>query len=300
MKAVLSNVGVLLGAFAFILSIAFLGPRLTPRGSADSPDEPASTVVTTTAAPADVDGGQAAHPVEAPFAEARLELVGVAHGDTLNVRDTPDGTIIGQLKFSQTSTHAYELSLHAPGDPANLGPAIIELKRDGVVALGSSRRPVSTVWHKVTLGGIEGWVSDHYVGQSAQTGAPDDLSRRLAVAIGTLRAVSSVADLNERATDALSQIDPERRVTMVGAEWGGPEQSVTFDVIAWVAAIDDDPDDYRRPVRGHRVVVSLRAHGDWKRLGAVEPGAPYTIERVTVYPICAATAEVALNGSCIA
>ena len=215
----------------------------------------------------------------APSVGAALYVVGVPHGDVLNVRHLPAGDIVGTL------------------DPVSLAggraPYVIVRDADGetlaepymstaVTATGLARQLPTTVWYQHEAAGVTGWSSAAYL---AQFGTTDDVTGRVLAALGETVTDETMDGLARRVVDVITAEDPPSRVVVTaGAVVDEGVGAIGVDLIGL-------PDD---SLLGYRLVVSAAAAGDW--MAEDDPG-PYTLTHVGLTAMC--RRGVSEEGLCI-
>jgi len=132
----------------------------------------------------------------------RLIVVGVAHDDTLNVREGP-GT-----------DYAVMTSL-APTEPK-------------VVATGEARLLDRSLWYGLDVDSGQGWANASFL---AFEGGVDDVTSQVVASIGERPQAETMVDLGMIVAEDRSSSDVDSDVVMVVAPTVGDLGEVTFDVI---------------------------------------------------------------------
>ena len=132
---------------------------------------------------------------------AVLGVVGVAHDDVLNVRESPGMT----------------------GIVAALAPTA-----DGVVSEGEGRLLPSSIWWKVTADGATGWVNARYL---AYLGPAGDLTYAVVGDHGVYPTGATMEGLGLTVAEMLASDDPPSTIVMSVAPTVGDLGEVTYDVI---------------------------------------------------------------------
>ena len=143
----------------------------------------AQQIVTATTAP----DGEMAEEEPGPLT---LSVIGIEHGSNLNLRDAPEGQVIGRLD-SQAS---------------------------GIVPTGTTRSQSGTIWLEVRAEETVGWVSGEYV---APMGSTFDITPQVVAILGDEPSAETLTALGRRVANALAPEEPEPRVRISGAPRGG-------------------------------------------------------------------------------
>lgn len=193
----------------------------------------AQQIVTATTAP---DGDMAEEEPGPPT----LSVVGIEHGSNLNLRDSPEGQIVGRLDSLAT----------------------------GIVPTGTTRSQSGTIWLEVQVEETVGWVSSEYV---APLGMTFDITPQVVAILGDSPSAETLTALGQRVADALAPEEPEPRVRISGAPVAGVVSGITMDVVG-------SPDDSLQGLR-LRVFAQASDGGDGYTLRNVEGTLMCYIER---------------------
>ena len=137
-----------------------------------------------------------------PRAGDELAVVGVAHDDVLNVRAAP-GTEAGiVVELAPTAT--------------------------GITATGRARSLPESIWYKVDVDGVTGWVSSAFVGF---LGLIDDATAEVIAALGETPGAETMLDLGLIVAEAMASDDPPPRIVVSVAPTVGDLGEVSYDVV---------------------------------------------------------------------
>ena len=160
-----------------------------------------------------------------------LSVVGIEHGSNLNLRDAPEGQVIGRLDSQAT----------------------------GIVPTGTNRSQAGTLWLEVQVEETVGWVSGEYV---APMGTTFDITPQVVAILGDSPSAETLTALGRLVANALAPDEPEPRVRISGAPVAGVVSGITMDVVG-------SPDDSVRGLR-LRVFAQASEDGDGYTLRNVE------------------------------
>lgn len=151
-----------------------------------------------------------------PFRGVPVAVVGVAFDDILEVHD-------------------------APGENATT-IATFEPLEDAIISAGEGRTLPSSIWWRVTLGDIDGWVGSRFM---TQLGVTVDITSQIVDSTGSRPAAETMVDLgmivaNDRASD-----DPPSNIVISSAPTVGDLGEIIIDVVGY-------PDD---AVKGERLHI---------------------------------------------
>ncbi len=130
-----------------------------------------------------------------------LAVMGVAHDDTLNIRELPG------VGFPVVAT----------ADPLE----------DGLIATGNERLLTGSIWYEVSLDGVTGWANSSFL---AYLGATDDATAEYLTGDGILGA-ETMLDLGLGVAEAYASDDPPSRIVMSVNPTVGDLGEVTYDVV---------------------------------------------------------------------
>jgi len=138
------------------------------------------------------------------FAQAgdRLIVVGVAHDDTLNVREGPGTDYSVMTRLAPTESK--------------------------VIATGEARLLESSLWYGLDVAGDQGWANAGFL---AFEGAVNDATSQIVDSLGERPQAETMADLGMIVAQDRSSTDVESKVVMVVAPTVGDLGEVTYDVI---------------------------------------------------------------------
>lgn len=137
-----------------------------------------------------------------PYEGASLAVVGVEHGDVLEVHAGPGGDFDVVHELSPLDT--------------------------GVVATGHNRLVDRDVWAEVEVEGHRGWAD---VSSLLQLGATDDITGELADPSGALPTAPTMLELAEVVGELRASTEPPSRIAVIEEPEVGQLGSVTVDVI---------------------------------------------------------------------
>ena len=204
----------------------------------------------------------------APSAGAALFVVGVPHGDVLNVRHLPAGDIVGTLDPVSLAGGRAPYVIVRDADGETLAESDMDT---AVTATGLARQLPTTVWFQHQAAGLTGWSSAAYL---AQFGAADDVTARVLAALGETVTDDTMDGLARRVVDVITADDPpSRTVVTAGA---GVDEGVADIAVDLIGLADDS-------LLGYRLVVSATPAGDW--MAEDDPG-PYTLTHVERTAMC--------------
>lgn len=189
-------------------------------------------VTATTAAEGDMTEGEPGPLV--------LSVVGIGHDSNLNLRNAPEGQVIGRLDSQAT----------------------------GLVPTGTSRSQADTIWLEVQVDDTVGWVSAEYV---APLGTSFDITPQIVAILGDSPSADTLTALGQLVANAVAPEEPEPRVRISGAPVAGVVSGITMDVVG-------SPDDSLRGLR-LRVFAQASEDGDGYTLRNVEGTLMCYIER---------------------
>ncbi len=169
-----------------------------------------------------------------------LSVVGIGHDSNLNLRNAPEGQVIGRLDSQAT----------------------------GLVPTGTTRSQSGTVWLEVQADETVGWVSSEYV---APLGTTFDITPQVVAILGDSPSAETLTALGQLVANALAPEEPEPRVRISGAPVAGVVSGITMDVVG-------TPDDSLRGLR-LRVFAQASEGGDGYTLRNVEGTLMCYIER---------------------
>ena len=132
----------------------------------------------------------------------RLMVVGVAHDDTLNVREGPGSN--------------YPVMVALPPTESD------------VVATGEARLLDRSLWYGLETASGDGWVNARYV---AFEGGVDDTTAQIVDSIGEIPVAETMLDLGLLVAEDRSSTDVESDIVVVEAPTLGDLGEVTYDVI---------------------------------------------------------------------
>jgi hypothetical protein len=135
-----------------------------------------------------------------PPKDAVMVVIGVAHDDVLNVRESPGLTTI----------------------IATLGPLA------DVVSAGEGWKLTTSIWWKVTVDGRPGWVNSRYL---AYPGDVVDLTSLVVERYGGYPAAEEMAELGEVVAETLAPGDPPATIVMTASPGLGDLGEVTYDLV---------------------------------------------------------------------
>lgn len=249
-------------------------PEEEPASDAGDPDEDEPVAQDDEAA--DLPG----EPFEyAPSAGAALFVVGVPHGDVLNVRHLPAGDIVGTLDPVSLAGGRAPYVVVRDADGETLAEADMDT---AVTATGLARQLPTTVWYQHEAAGVTGWSSAAYL---AQFGTTDDVTGRVLAALGETVTDETMDGLARRVVDVITAEDPPSRVVVTAG--AGVDEGVGAIGVDLIGLPDDS-------LIGYRLVVSAAAAGDW--MAEDDPG-PYTLTHVGLTAMC--RRGVSEEGVCI-
>ena len=160
-----------------------------------------------------------------------LSVVGIGHDSNLNLRNAPEGQVIGRLDSQAT----------------------------GIVPTGTTRSQADTIWLEVQVDETVGWVSAEYV---APLGTTFDITPQVVAILGESPSAETLTGLGQLVANALAPAEPEPRVRISGAPVAGVVSGITMDVVG-------SPDDSLRGLR-LRVFAQASDGGDGYTLRNVE------------------------------
>lgn len=160
-----------------------------------------------------------------------LSVVGIGHDSNLNLRDAPEGQVIGRLDSQAT----------------------------GIVPTGSTRSQSGTIWLEVQAEENVGWVSSAYV---APLGTTFDATPQIVAILGESPSAETLSGLGRLVANAVASEDPEPRIRISEAPVAGVVSGITMDVVGLA-------DDSVRGLR-LRVFAQASEGGDGYTLRNVE------------------------------
>ncbi|WP_419946640.1 SH3 domain-containing protein [Candidatus Poriferisodalis sp.] len=160
-----------------------------------------------------------------------LSVVGIGHDSNLNLRNAPEGQVIGRLDSLAT----------------------------GLVPTGTTRSQSGTIWLEVQVEDDVGWVSGEYV---APLGATFDATSQIVAILGESPSAETLTELGRLVAGALASEDPEPRIRISEAPVAGVVSGITMDIVGM-------PDDSVRGLR-LRVFAQASEDGDGYTLRNVE------------------------------
>ena len=160
-----------------------------------------------------------------------LSVVGIGHDSNLNLRNAPEGQVIGRLDSQAT----------------------------GIVPTGTTRSQADTIWLEVQVDETVGWVSAEYV---APLGTTFDITPQVVAILGESPSAETLTGLGQLVANALAPAEPEPRVRISGAPVAGVVSGITMDLVG-------SPDDSLRGLR-LRVFAQASEGGDGYTLRNVE------------------------------
>ena len=132
--------------------------------------------------------------------ESGLSVVGIEHDSTLNLRNAPEGQVIGRLESQAT----------------------------GLMPTGTTRSQSDTIWLEVQADETVGWVSSEYV---APLGTTFDITPQVVAILGDSPSAETLTALGRLVANALAPEEPEPRVRISGAPVAGVISGITMDVV---------------------------------------------------------------------
>lgn len=160
-----------------------------------------------------------------------LSVVGIGHDSNLNLRDAPEGQVVGRLGSQATD----------------------------IVPTGTTRSQSGTIWLEVQVEDTVGWVSSEYV---APLGTTFDATPQIVTILGDSPSAETLTGLGRLVANAIATEDPEPRIRISGAPVAGVVSGITMDVVGL-------PDDSVRGLR-LRVFAQASEGGDGYTLRNVE------------------------------
>ncbi len=246
----------------------------------------ATLTPTTTVAAPDTTEELPGKPSEfGPSAGTQLGIVGIRHNSFLNVRDTPNGTIVAKLN----------LRTGGPGDQVlqvrdvDAGVVLASLSVDGLTATGRSRDLRTSTWHEIQTGPIVGWASSRYLAAlspATRLSAIDEVTSQL----GTAPTSATLTELGNTIAAVFQSDEPPSNVEVSGApsESGGVAR-ITIDVVGL-------PDD---SIRGYRLFITATSSGGSSANDDADTEAQtFTLQDVFATPLCYSERGVSDNGLC--
>ena len=243
------------------------------------------TPTTTTAAPGTTEELPGEPSEFGPAAGTQLGIVGIRHTSALNVRDTPNGTIVAKLN----------LRLGGQGDQVlqvrdvDAGVVLGSLSVDGLTATGRSRDLRTSTWHEIQAGQILGWASSRYLAAlspDARLSAIDEITSQL----GAAPTAPTLAELGNMIAAVFESDEPPSHVVVSGApsESGGVA-GITIDVVGL-------PDD---SIRGYRLLITATSSGGSSGDDDTDAEArTFTLQEVFATPLCYSERGVSDSGLC--
>ena len=275
-------------------STAASAPPTTTTSSAPvvAADTVPSTTTATTAPPTSISVPPTTAPLPGtpaefgPAAGTRLGVVGVSHDDFLNVRDIPNGTVVGTLSLRLAHGDPAKSQLHVGNAAAEETVAMLSL--DGITATGRTRDLRTTTWHEIQAGTVLGWASSRYLAP-LQPSVRLDVTPQVLGAVGSTPTAPTLTQLAQTVAAEFASEEPPSRIRVTGAPAAiDGVAEITVDVVGL-------PDD---SVRGYRLLISADPAGDWRAEDVDAAGGPFTLLNVMATPLCYSHRGVGDDGLC--